>query len=160
MNKERIQTENAPAAIGPYSQAIRAGNFLYTAGQVGFDPQTGKLVEGGVAEQTRQALENLQAILHAAGCRMNCVVKTTVFLSDMANFSEMNDVYAQYFDANYPPARSTVAVAGLPRNALVEIECVALLEAREIAPMVDRTSRATQRKTLRSPMRAAERGND
>jgi 2-iminobutanoate/2-iminopropanoate deaminase len=126
-SKERIQTDKAPAAIGPYSQAIRIAGFVYTAGQVGLDRETGKLVEGGVAEQAHRALENLSAILSAAGTSLDNVVKTTVFLSDMANFGAMNDVYKQYFSSDAPPARSTIQVAGLPLAALIEIECVAAL---------------------------------
>lgn len=126
-NRERIHTEGAPAALGPYSQAIKVGDFVYTAGQVGLDPQAGELVGGGVEEQTRQALKNLSAVLEAAGCTFSSVVKTTVFLADMKDFAAMNAVYAGHFSADSPPARSTVQVAGLPRNALVEIECVAVM---------------------------------
>ncbi len=128
MAKERIHTEHAPAAIGPYSQAIRLGNIVYTAGQVGLDPATGKLVEGGIAEQTHRALDNLAAVLQAAGTNFAGVLKTTVFLADMGDFAAMNDVYGSYFTNTDPPARSTVQVAGLPRNALVEIECIATLD--------------------------------
>jgi 2-iminobutanoate/2-iminopropanoate deaminase len=126
-NRQRIQTDNAPAAIGPYSQAIRVGNFVYTAGQVGLDPATGDLVAGGIKEQTRQALDNVVAVLDAAGCAPSDVVKTTVFIMDMADFAAMNEVYAGVFGVDNPPARSTVQVAGLPRGARVEIECVAVL---------------------------------
>jgi 2-iminobutanoate/2-iminopropanoate deaminase len=128
VNRERINTDKAPAAIGPYSQAIKAGNLLYTAGQVGLDPQAGKLVEGGITEQTRRALENIKAILEAAGTSLDRVVKSTVFLTDMGNFAAMNEVYRQYFGEAAPPARTTVQVAGLPLGALVEIECVALID--------------------------------
>lgn len=124
--KERIQTEHAPAAIGPYSQAIRAGGVIYTAGQVGLDPETGQLVEGDVKAQARQALENVRGVLEAAGTSFTNVVKTTVFLADMGDFAAMNEVYAEFFADGAPPARSTVAVAGLPRGALVEIDCIAL----------------------------------
>jgi len=127
--RSRIQTDQAPAAIGPYSQAIKAGNLVYTAGQVGLDPQVGKLIEGGIAEQTRRALDNLSAILQAAGASLQNVVKTTVFLTDMAHFGAMNEVYKEYFGGGEPPARSTVQVAGLPLGAIVEIECVAMLAA-------------------------------
>lgn len=128
--RERIATTNAPAAIGPYSQAIRAGNFIFTAGQVGLDPQTGQLTEGGIREQTHTALRNLQAVLEAAGCTFANVVKTTVFIMDMGDFAAMNEVYKGFFDeGSPPPARSTVQVAGLPRGAVVEIECVAMLDA-------------------------------
>ncbi|HYO49179.1 MAG TPA: RidA family protein [Chloroflexia bacterium] len=126
-NRQRIQTDNAPAAIGPYSQAIKVGNFVYTAGQVGLDPATGDLVAGGIKEQTRQALNNITAVLDAAGCSPSDVVKTTVFIMDMADFGAMNEVYAGVFGTDDPPARSTVQVAGLPRGARVEIECVAIL---------------------------------
>ena len=123
--KERIQTDQAPAAIGPYSQGIKWYSLIYTAGQVGLDRQTGKLVEGGIESQTRRALDNLTAILRAAGTSIENVVKTTVFLTDLAHFSAMNEVYKEYFGTAQPPARSTVQVAGLPLGALVEIECVA-----------------------------------
>ena len=121
-----VSTEGAPRAIGPYSQGIRAGGFLFTAGQVGFDPATGELVDEGIAEQTARVLENLRAILRAAGLDLASVVKTTVFLVDMADFAKMNEVYARAF-GEHRPARSTVAVAALPRGARVEIEAVALL---------------------------------
>lgn len=128
MAKERIHSDHAPAALGPYSQAIRAGSLLYTAGQVGLDPATGQLVEGGIVEQTQRALENLGAVLQAAGGTLHDVVKTTVFLADMAHFGAMNEVYKAFFSESHPPARSTVQVAGLPKEALVEIECVAMLD--------------------------------
>jgi 2-iminobutanoate/2-iminopropanoate deaminase len=130
-NRQRIQTDNAPAAIGPYSQAIRVGNFVYTAGQVGLAPATGELVAGGIKEQTQQALANIAAVLDAAGCSPSDVVKTTVFIMDMADFAAMNEVYAGVFGVDSPPARSTVQVAGLPRGARVEIECVAFLGGGE-----------------------------
>jgi 2-iminobutanoate/2-iminopropanoate deaminase len=123
--RERIQTENAPAAIGPYSQAIKAGGFVFASGQIPTDPQTGQFVAGGIAEQTRQVLKNLGAVLEAAGSSLDLVVKTTVFLADMKEFSGMNEVYATFFSSP-PPARATVAAAGLPRDARVEIEAVAL----------------------------------
>jgi 2-iminobutanoate/2-iminopropanoate deaminase len=121
---ETVATSGAPRAIGPYSQALRAGGFLFTAGQVGFDPATGELVDGGIGEQTRQVLANIRAILEAGGSGLGQVVKTTVFLVDMADFAAMNEVYAEAFGA-HRPARSTVAVAALPRGARVEIEAVA-----------------------------------
>jgi 2-iminobutanoate/2-iminopropanoate deaminase len=121
---ETVSTSGAPRAIGPYSQALRAGGFLFTAGQVGFDPSTGELVDGGIAEQTRQVLTNIRAILEAGGSQLGQVVKTTVFLVDMADFAAMNEVYAEVF-GTHRPARSTVAVAALPRGARVEIEAVA-----------------------------------
>jgi 2-iminobutanoate/2-iminopropanoate deaminase len=119
-------TPRAPRAIGPYSQATRANGLLFTAGQVGFDPATGELVDGGIAEQTARVLENVRAILQAEGLELASVVKTTVFLVDMADFAEMNTVYAGAF-GDHRPARSTVAVAALPRGARVEIEAVAVL---------------------------------
>ena len=121
---ETVATSGAPRAIGPYSQALRAGGFLFTAGQVGFDPATGTLVDGGIGEQTRQVLQNIRAILEAGGSGLAQVVKTTVFLVDMADFAAMNEVYAEAF-GTHRPARSTVAVAALPRGARVEIEAVA-----------------------------------
>jgi len=124
--RQRIQTENAPAAIGPYSQAIKAGGFVFCSGQVAIVPQTGQFVAGGVAEQTEQVLKNLSAVLEAAGSSLDQVVKTTVFLADMKEFSAMNEVYARFF-SEPPPARATVAAAGLPRDARVEIEAVALV---------------------------------
>lgn len=122
--KKVISTPNAPAAIGPYSQAIQVGNLIYTSGQIPIDPATGQFVEGGIKEQTRQSLSNIQAILQEAGLTMASVVKTTVFLADMADFADMNNVYAEFFTEPYP-ARSAVAVKTLPKNALVEIEVVA-----------------------------------
>ena len=121
---ETVATSGAPRAIGPYSQALRAGGFLFTAGQVGFDPTTGELVDGGISQETRQVLQNIRAILEAGGSGLAQVVKTTVFLVDMADFGAMNEVYAEAFGA-HRPARSTVAVAALPRGARVEIEAVA-----------------------------------
>jgi 2-iminobutanoate/2-iminopropanoate deaminase len=119
-----VATSGAPKAIGPYSQAVRANGFLFTAGQVALDPRTGELVAGGIAEQTTRAMENLKAILAAAGINFSRVVKTTVFLVDMADFTAMNEVYARAF-GDHRPARSTVAVAALPRGARVEIEVIA-----------------------------------
>jgi 2-iminobutanoate/2-iminopropanoate deaminase len=124
--REPVQTDKAPAAIGPYSQAIRAGGFVFASGQIPIDPATGEFVQGGIAEQTEQVLKNLAALLEAAGSGLDKVVKTTVFLADMKEFAQMNEVYARYFTAA-PPARATVAAAGLPRDARVEIEAVALL---------------------------------
>lgn len=125
MQREVITTDNAPAAVGPYSQAIGFGDLVYTAGQVALDKQTGKLVEGGVQEQAKQALENLKAVLEAAGSDLNSVVKTTVFLQNMDDYAAVNEVYGRYF-AESAPARSAVAVAALPLGALIEIEAVAL----------------------------------
>jgi 2-iminobutanoate/2-iminopropanoate deaminase len=124
--KKIVSTEKAPKAIGPYSQAIRTENLLFTAGQVGLEPATMEIVEGGIEAQTRQVLTNLRYVLETADSGLNFVVKTTVFLQDMGDFAKMNAVYAEFFPEN-PPARSTVQVAGLPKGALVEIECVALL---------------------------------
>ncbi len=125
--KKRVQTETAPKALGPYSQAIAAGGMVYCAGQIPLDPKTGNVVAGGIAEQTRQVLANLRAVLRAAGSDLDRTVKTTVFLKNMNDFAAMNEVYGQpeYFGPN-PPARSTVEVARLPRDVLVEIELVAL----------------------------------
>jgi 2-iminobutanoate/2-iminopropanoate deaminase len=120
-----IATQNAPAAVGPYSQAIQAGNFVFTAGQIGLDPATGKLREG-LDAQTRQVLSNLQAILEAAGSSLKNVVKTTIFLTNIADFATVNAIYGASFPQE-PPARSTVQVAALPLGALIEIEAVALL---------------------------------
>jgi len=122
--KQVISTKTAPAAIGPYSQAIRVGNLVYTSGQIPIDPATGSFVEGGIKEQTRQSLTNVQAILTEAGLSMSSVIKTTVFMADMADFADMNNVYAEFFTEPYP-ARSAVAVKTLPKGALVEIEVVA-----------------------------------
>ena len=119
-----VHTDKAPAAVGPYSQAVLAGGFLFTAGQVGLDPATGKLVEGGVEAQARRALANLREVLLAAGSDLHHVVKTTVFVTDMADFTRVNGVYAEVF-GDHRPARSTVQAAALPLGALVEIEAVA-----------------------------------
>jgi 2-iminobutanoate/2-iminopropanoate deaminase len=124
--RETIKTDNAPAAIGPYAQAIKANGFVFTAGQGGVDPSTGKLVAGGVEAQTEQTMKNLAAILKAAGTSLRQAVKTTVFLTDIANFAAMNKVYQGWVKES-PPARSTVAVKDLPLGALVEIEVVAVV---------------------------------
>ena len=124
--KEIISTDKAPGAIGPYSQAIKAGGMLFCSGQIPIDPATGEFVAGGVAEQTEQVFKNLTAVLEAGGSGLEGVVKTTVFLADMGDFAAMNDVYAKYFDAN-KPARATVQAARLPRDAKVEIECIAVV---------------------------------
>ena len=121
-----IATPGAPRAIGPYSQGIKANGFVFTAGQVGFDPESGELVDGGIAEQTLRVLQNLRAILRGGGTDVGQVLKTTVFLVDMADFALMNEVYAEFF-GDHRPARSTVAVASLPRGARVEIEAVAAI---------------------------------
>jgi 2-iminobutanoate/2-iminopropanoate deaminase len=127
MQRTQISTNQAPAAIGPYSQAIRCGKFVYASGQVALDPASGELVGEDVQAQTHRALQNLQAVLTSAGTSLASVVKTTVFLARMSDFQAMNAIYATYF-TGVAPARSTVAVAELPRKALVEIECVALIE--------------------------------
>ena len=126
---EFVSTTAAPKAIGPYSQAMSASGFLFTAGQVALDPSTGELVTGGIAEQTTRALENLRAVLTAAGSSLDQVVKTTVFLVDMADFGVMNDVYGRMF-GTHRPARSTVAVAALPKGARVEIEVIAAVSGK------------------------------
>ncbi len=126
MQKKVVQTDKAPKAIGPYSQAIRTKAMIYTAGQTGLEPATGELIAGGLEEQTRQVLNNIRNVLEAAGSSLEHVVKTTVFLQDMNDFAKMNAIYAEYFGEN-PPARSTIAVAALPKGGLVEIEAVALI---------------------------------
>lgn len=122
-----VATPDAPAAIGPYSQAIKAGDFLYASGQIPLDPTTGTITEGGITAQTHQVLQNLGAVLKAAGVSYDRVVKTTVYLADMADFSAMNEVYAGYFSAP-APARATIQAAGLPRAVRVEIDVVAYLK--------------------------------
>lgn len=124
--KERVQTESAPKAIGPYSQAIKANGMLFASGQVPLDPATGELVQGSIAEQTERVFENLKAVLEEAGSSLDKVVKTTVFLADLSDFAEMNGAYAKYF-AEAPPARSTVEVSRLPKDARIEIDLIALL---------------------------------
>ncbi len=125
MERRIIHTDNAPKAIGPYSQAIRTGDFIFTAGQIPLDPATMKIVEGDITAQTRRVLTNLSHVLHAAGSSLSRVVKTTVFLADLNDFAAMNAVYAEFF-GEQPPARSTVQVAKLPAGALVEIEAIAI----------------------------------
>lgn len=120
---EVIHTDKAPAAVGPYSQALSAGNLVITSGQIPLDPATGALVEGGIVEQTTQVLENMKEVLAAAGMTFQNVLKTTVFLTDIGDFGAMNEVYAKYFTAPYP-SRSAVQVAALPKGACVEIECI------------------------------------
>lgn len=127
MSRTVIQTDNAPGAVGPYSQGIIANGLVFTAGQVPLIPGQKKLVDGGIKEQTRQSLQNVQAVLQAAGTSLNNAVKLTVFLQNMDDFAAMNEVYATFFNEN-PPARSAVQVARLPLDALVEIEAIALLE--------------------------------
>lgn len=123
--KKVIATTKAPAAIGPYNQAIQVGNMLFASGQLGLDPATGNFPEGGVKEQTIQSFQNVKAILEEAGFSINDVVKTTVFLADMADFAAMNEIYASQFESDFP-ARSAVAVKTLPKNALVEVEVIAV----------------------------------
>jgi 2-iminobutanoate/2-iminopropanoate deaminase len=126
-NKTAISTSEAPAAIGPYSQAVRIGNMLFTSGQIPIDPVSGNMVAGGIVEQSTRVFENLKAVLAAAGVDFSHVVKTTVFLKDMKDFAAMNEVYARYMvpQGAVPPARSTIQVAALPKDALVEIDCIA-----------------------------------
>ncbi len=124
---EAILTENAPAPIGPYNQAIRAGGLLFCSGQIPLDPETGEIVPGGIEAQTRRAMQNIEAVLRAAGASFAQVVKTTIFLIDMNDFGTVNAIYGEYFTAT-PPARSSVAVAALPRGSRVEIEVIASLD--------------------------------
>jgi len=124
--KEIIATDQAPRAIGPYSQAVRAGNVIFASGQIPIDPATGEFVAGGVGEQTEQVMRNITAVLEAAGSGLNQIVKTTVFLADMNDFTAMNEVYARFFPET-PPARATIQAARLPRDAKVEIEAIAVL---------------------------------
>jgi 2-iminobutanoate/2-iminopropanoate deaminase len=124
--REAVHTTAAPEAIGPYSQAVAAGPYVFTSGQIGLDPSTGRLVEGDVAAQTRQVMANIAAVLAAAGLTFGDVLKTTIFLADMSDFAVVNDVYGESFEGATPPARSTVAAAGLPRGALIEIDTIAL----------------------------------
>ena len=128
MNPKIVSTDRAPKAIGPYSQAMIANGFAFLSGQIGLDPVTGQLVEGDVMVQTGRVLENLKAVLEAAGCTLESVVKTTVYLKDMGDFSKMNEVYGRYFQTN-PPARATVEAARLPRDVRVEIDCIATVSA-------------------------------
>ena len=123
MKSKTIKTKDAPEAIGPYSQAIQAGNFVFCSGQIGLDPDTGKLIEGDIVKQTERVILNLKAVLEEAGCKMSDVVKTTVYLKNIADFQAMNEIYANHFLSK--PARATVEVSALPKGALVEIECVA-----------------------------------
>jgi len=130
--KQIIATDRAPRAIGPYSQAVRAGNLVFASGQIPIDPATGEFVAGGVAEQTEQVLRNLTSVFAAAGVELNQIVKTTVFLADMEDFAAMNEVYGRFF-GEQPPARATVQAARLPRDAKVEIEAIAVSEPRAVA---------------------------
>jgi len=126
MQKQVVVAKDAPKAIGPYSAGVKIGNFVYTAGQLGIDPDSGDFVEGGIEAQTRRALQNLEAVLEAAGSSLENVVKTTVFLRDMNDFVAMNGVYAEFFSENFP-ARSAVQVARLPNDGAVEIEAIAVI---------------------------------
>lgn len=126
MTRQIVSTDKAPAAIGPYSQAVKANGFVFTSGVIPVDPASGKVVEGRIAEQAKQVFENLVAVLDAAGSSVGQVVKTTCFLANLDDFATFNEIYATYFDTE-PPARSTVQVARLPLGVLVEVECVALL---------------------------------
>ncbi|AEC52777.1 translation initiation inhibitor, putative [Pyrococcus sp. NA2] len=128
MSREIIYTEKAPKPIGPYSQAIKVGNFIFVAGQIPIDPKTGEIVKGGIKEQTRQVLENIKAILEAAGASLNDVVKVTVYLKNMDDFGEMNEVYSEYFGESRP-ARVAVEVSRLPKDVLIEIEVIAYKES-------------------------------
>jgi 2-iminobutanoate/2-iminopropanoate deaminase len=125
-DKQAISSDKAPKALGPYSAGIRINNIIYTAGQLGIIPSTGDLASGGIEAETRQALDNLGAVLLAAGSSFSHIVKTIVFLRDMADFTQMNNIYAEYFDAPYP-ARSTIQVAALPKGGAIEIEAVAII---------------------------------
>lgn len=127
--REIISTPHAPAAVGPYSQGVRVGELIYTAGQIALVPETGKLIEGGIAEQTRQVMQNLARVLEAAGSSLAKVIKTTIFVTNLADFATINQVYGSFF-ADNPPARSTVQVAALPLGAQVEIEAVAVVSER------------------------------
>ncbi len=127
MTKKIVSTKNAPGAIGPYSQGVESGGFLFTSGQIPLDAETGAMAEG-IAEQTKKSLENVRAVVEASGAGMNDIIKTTVFLSDMKNFTAMNDVYKDFFEEGNCPARSCVQAAGLPREALVEIEAIVKLK--------------------------------
>jgi 2-iminobutanoate/2-iminopropanoate deaminase len=129
MQRERVSTNGAPAALGPYSQAIASGQLVFASGQIALIPETGELIDRDVGSQTKRALENLSAVLQAAGSTLGQVVKTTVFLTSMDNFAAMNEVYAGFFPGD-PPARSTIAVAGLPKGALVEIEAIGIRSAQ------------------------------
>ena len=130
MEKRVIQTEKAPKAMGPYSQAIQAGNLIFISGQIPLDPATGELVKGDIRQQTQQVLENIKGILESQEIKMEDVVKATIFLKDMGNFNQVNEVYATYF-SSFPPARSTVEVTRLPRDVEIEIEAIAVIQSRD-----------------------------
>ena len=130
MKKKVIRTEKAPKAMGPYSQAIQAGNLIFISGQIPLDPATGELVKGDIRQQTQQVLENIKGILESQKIKMEDVVKATIFLKDMGNFNQVNEVYATYF-SSFPPARSTVEVTRLPRDVEIEIEAIAVIQSRD-----------------------------
>lgn len=125
MSKKKIQTSDAPAAIGPYSQAIEAGGFIFYSGQIPLDPQSGAIVEGGIVEQTRQVMSNMKAVLHASGRDFSDIVKTTIYLTDLADFATVNEIYGECF-ADVPPARACVQVAALPKGSAVEVDWIAV----------------------------------
>lgn len=127
MKKEIISTDMAPKAIGPYSQAVKVGNFLFISGQIPIDPKTGELIEGNIKEQTKRVLENLKGIIESLGGSLENIIKTTVFLKNIEDFHDMNEIYAEYFKEN-PPARSTIEVSRLPRNVSIEIEAIGILD--------------------------------
>lgn len=126
--KKEIMSSNAPKAVGPYSQAVQVGNFVFCSGQIGVDPQTNSLAIGGVETQTEQTLKNLQAVLYAAGCELKDVVKTEIFLTNMNDFLKVNEIYGRFFSEDPKPARQTIGVASLPKNAVIEISCIAYRE--------------------------------
>lgn len=125
MEKKVISTDKAPAAIGPYSQGVQVGNIIYLSGQIPLTVESGEMIEGGIQEQTRQVMENIKAILGYQGLNLNNILKTTIFMTDLGQFMDVNEIYGQYFQSN-PPARSTVQVAALPKGALIEIEAIVL----------------------------------
>ena len=127
MLKKQIQTANAPAAIGPYSQAVRAGNFIFYSGQIPLNPSSGTLIDGGIEVQTRQVLANMRAMLHASGCGFSDVVKTTIYLTDLADFATVNEIYGECF-TEVPPARACVQVSALPKGSMIEIEWIATVK--------------------------------
>jgi len=127
VKKEIISTDMAPKAIGPYSQAVKVGNFLFISGQIPIDPKTGELIEGNIKEQTKRVLENLKGIIESLGGSLENIIKTTVFLKNIEDFHDMNEIYAEYFKEN-PPARSTIEVSRLPRNVSIEIEAIGILD--------------------------------
>ena len=148
MEKEIISTANAPQAIGPYSQAVRVGSFVYTAGQIAINPETSQIVTGGVTEQAEQVMQNLAAVLDAAGTGLENVVKTTIFLRYMKDFSAVNEVYGRHF-VSEKPARSTVAVSALPLKALVEIEVVALIPGEEAVQKSAKSKKKAKKKKVK-----------